>query len=325
VVRVESPPWRIEVPLRGLSAGESERIEARFTIANEERGRDHTFRVLVDPEGRVHEAGKANNLAQAPPLRIPHLPDLIVRSAHGEMLPDARSVKVVAEIGNVGGAAARGLGVRAASGDWEAAETIGELGAGSNTRIEITLVIRPKDRGKQHTFSVNADPQSRIPELNEDNNSRQTAPLQVPDLPDLRVKGLSAEILKDAVTLQFTVTVVNDGGASAVGAKVVARSGDWVAPPVSAPPLAVGAEATVTINLEIPEEERGRAHRFEVAVDPDGEITELDEENNRAFLEELYLLPLPDLLIRDLQAGVAEDGRTVVITAALINRGGASS
>lgn len=321
LVRAESEPWREEVLLRSLPARSGERVEFTFTIPNEERGNEHRFQITVDPEERVRESNEGNNYAEAPSLRIPHLPDLVVRSVRREIVGDGRSVRIVSEIGNSGGAGARAIAVRAESADWSSTGSHAELAAGATANVTITLEIPGGHRGEEHAFEVIVDPENRIIELNENNNSLDTDALDIPELPDLRVLEPFAEILDDARVLRIGADIANVGGASALGASIQVSSETWEMPAGESRPLSAGESTPVELSLEIPNDQRGRSHRFEIVIDPDNAITELREDNNRSVAGELHIPDLPDLLIRNLRARIEEGEGAVLIGLDVVNQG----
>jgi hypothetical protein len=59
------------MPVRALGPGESQQVEIRLGIPDNQRDTTHTFLVEVDPDGQIRESNEGNNTANTPEIPIP--------------------------------------------------------------------------------------------------------------------------------------------------------------------------------------------------------------------------------------------------------------
>ncbi|HUP31746.1 MAG TPA: CARDB domain-containing protein [Gaiellaceae bacterium] len=147
--------------------------------------------------------------------------------------------------------------------------------------------------------------------------------------PDLALSLSNTQPVEEDGELLITVRVANLGNASSPATRVVASSTGWEEAEAGVPELPqpgddpASNQTEVVIRLPIPDDQRGRVSIFSVLVDPDGEISEHDENNNqlrtRAFVGEA------DTRQADLEVSAPEhqlvgDAR-VAVTATVTNLG----
>ncbi len=115
------------------------------------------------------------------------------------------------------------------------------------------------------------------------------------EAPDLAILAADEwEIVEDGRVLVLFVEIRNEGGVEAPGTAIwvgeVERG--WASALIPVPALAPLEITTVVIELGIPDEQGGTTHTFMVAVDPENEVPELDEENNVARTPGILIPPL---------------------------------
>jgi hypothetical protein len=117
------------------------------------------------------------------------------------------------------------------------------------------------------------------------------APVGAQNPPDWAVEGADEWDFEDeGRTLVLFVEVVNFGG-EAPETRLLVEGWDTSDAPV--PPLASEESVTVEVRLPIPDELRGSTQTLSVVVDPDDEIEERVEQNNRAETPPI-VLPEPE-------------------------------
>lgn len=120
-------------------------------------------------------------------------------------------------------------------------------------------------------------------------------PAREPEGPDLTI--LSADnwhFEDDGWALVLHLEIVNQGNDWADWTEVHVGDLDGGLPSSGSqvPDSDPGQVTSVDVRLEVPEEQRGMTHWFWVAVDPDEQIEELDEDNNVARTPGIFMPPL---------------------------------
>ncbi|MBD3162742.1 MAG: hypothetical protein GF346_10180 [Candidatus Eisenbacteria bacterium] len=297
-VTVAAGSWRGAAAIPALGPGASSRFSVRLSIPDARRGGSPTFSVRVDPESRIAERDEGNNAAEAGPVQIPDLPDLVVRDLILELLSDRRTLRIAIDVGNRGGTASTPTTVRVEADGWGGAGDVGRIAPGGSAPVEIQLEIPPERRGREHRFRAHVDPEDRVEERDETNNRFDTDTSEIPDLPDLVAEVRRLRILSDEDSLSIVLSARNDGGAPAASAVLHASSAGWEQRAI-VPALGPGQQTEVELRFRIGDPQRGTTQRFRLELDPADEIRELDEGNNRVETPEIEIperKPVPVLV-----------------------------
>jgi len=112
-------------------------------------------------------------------------------------------------------------------------------------------------------------------------------------LPDLVVGESRWELRDDDQILLLSAEVWNAGEERSPESLVWAMepSQDWASEAFPVPSMAPGDREVVQIRLPIPDEQRGSTHTFIVEVDPNNQVPELDEGNNRVRVGGIRIPP----------------------------------
>lgn len=168
-----------------------------------------------------------------------------------------------------------------------------------------------------HVIRITADINNRVTETDETNNDREINFATM--TPDLVIQDISwlmdYPLISDEVT--FTVTVKNQGSDTASGSQLTYSIDESPDVYREIEPVPAGDTVTVTF-ISILE---SGPHTINVAVDPDDEVTELEETNNEKELS--FSTIAPDLTIKTITWAPlgAVPGDTITITAKVENRG----
>ncbi|WP_435065509.1 CARDB domain-containing protein [Halobaculum sp. EA56] len=208
---------------------------------------------------------------------------------------------------NLGGAAARDVTVAVRNGsETVATRTIATLEPGETRRASVTTTLGPDG-----TVAVVADPDNRVSEHDERNNSDAVRLA----LPDLAVRSVSASTANGKV--EVTVTVANPTAVTAPATTLQIASGPNASERSSVGPLAPGARRNVTVVL--PRDALSPDQPVRVAVDPDAAVSERSTRNN--VLTATF--PIPEVGISPGRVNYARDPETGALTASVLvsNRG----
>jgi hypothetical protein len=174
VLRGASREWELpDIDVQALAPGANQPIDIYLTIPEQQRGREHTFELRIDPDEAIDETSEENNRATASGIYIRDLPDLALEIAREPEI-DRRSVQIQVILRNLGGAPSPACLVRADAPGWAPSDTILALSAGASAAFVLELPIEKENRGRTHRFRVEADPDEIIVELDERNNDAET-------------------------------------------------------------------------------------------------------------------------------------------------------
>ncbi|MCK4862902.1 MAG: hypothetical protein KAS25_01335 [Dehalococcoidales bacterium] len=168
-----------------------------------------------------------------------------------------------------------------------------------------------------HSIQITADIDNRVTEVDETNNNKEMDFSAM--APDLIIEDISwlmdYPLISDDVT--FTITIKNQGSDTASGSQLMYSIDELSDVYKDIGPIPEGETSTVTFNSIL---ESG-PHTINASIDPDDEVSELEETNNDKVLD--FSTSAPDLIIKTiswLPLG-AVPGDTITITAQVENRG----
>ena len=183
----------------------------------------HTFKLAVDPDGKIGEYNEDNNEVSKEISIKKYLPDLTVKdfsiaAADGGVIAWNSAIKISATVQNLSPKAAAPETVI-----WLYMDDIRlqpvmlpGLEINGSTKIDLTLPADFIPTGK-HEFKLVADPDGRVREEAEDNNTASTEVAVEANLPDLVIAGVDGNFGSSYVTRDTVInfTVRNDGLADA--------------------------------------------------------------------------------------------------------------
>jgi len=117
-------------------------------------------------------------------------------------------------------------------------------------------------------------------------------------LPDLVLFGADWGFAQEGRLLQILTRIRNESDAPSPGTVVYTQSATdgWWSTEAHVPALRGGDEVTITLELGIPDELRGREHEFQITVNPGNEILESSTVNNQIRLTaEIPEIPGPEV------------------------------
>lgn len=259
-------------------------------------------RVVLDPEDAILERNETNNEALRGYAILPHpLPDLrIVSAAFQGKVESRRDLTLDVVVANDGNRSASDVTIRVYDGDPSlgnatlANATIPYLGVGLTAPVRVTFNLTAGER----TILVFADPDFRIGELNEDNNTLQllvdVAALAEEDYrPNLIVERFSAlpEDPAPGESVALSAYIRNDGELATE--PTLARfliDGSMVAE-VNVPKLLPGRYHHASFDWK---DHSLGAHAFRILVDPADTVLEIDERDNDQLIFASILAPRAD-------------------------------
>lgn len=298
---LEFPPITVD----GLAPRESRGYKTGLRVPEEMLGREIVVLALVDAENAVRESEEGNN--RSAPLVValpatPRLADLVVRGPPGAAFdPDSRELVVTVAVANLGTAAAGPhlLALTDRSGTIEFSPfEIAQLPARESLRFQTTIPLPEAVLGRELVLQAEIDPQATVRESDEENNwsealvFRLPAPRRHVDL--VMVGAPAVDFDPQTRNLAFGLTIANLGNAAAGAHRiaVIDRSGTLDFPLLASDPLGPGERRSLRGSLRVPETALGRTLLLVAEIDPEAEVRESDEGNNRGE-ERRFTLPAP--------------------------------
>jgi subtilisin family serine protease len=259
-------------PVPPLEPGDDTTVPIELEIPEDQRGFDHVFLVQVDSGHWVtNESNRDNNERWTPPIYIPGLPDVEEPYVEG-IEPD-----------------------RGRPGEEMMVTIYGsnftpEFGAFIPDLVEVHYVkfVHPGELEARIAIHPEAAPGPRPvwvgiedgPAAVLEDGFTVLEP-QREGQPDLTVSVSDWGIDGDrTLVLQLTVRNTGEGYAGETIVRAEEPDTGWASDHFAVPETAPGDESLVEIEMQIPDEQRGRTHRFDVTVDPEDWIVESNERNN---------------------------------------------
>jgi subtilase family serine protease len=298
-VAAGAPGWTLlSEPVSALHAAGSERLELRLAIPPEAAGAQ-VLTVTVDPNDSIAEGSEDNNTEQIkvslPGAPQTPRPDLAPSGLRATVEPDA--VVLMAAVRNLGDAQAGATSVEATAPGWSPARSaVSALTAGQARDVSLRVPIADEQREASHAFTLTVDPEDVVRESSNENNAASITVLVPPaGRPDLTVAPQGEPVVADGdVTL--TVMVRNVGDSPADETSVEATAPGWEPASADIDGLGPRGRDAAELTLSIPEDAPATDQEFVLTVDPDDELEEGSEANNRA------------VVVAAIPAGAAEDG-----------------
>jgi subtilase family serine protease len=324
-------PWPFAAALArevaGLGAGQSTVVDFDFTFPLEGAW---LSTVTVDSTGAVLETNEFNNTLVTTVNVDPPLADLIVSTVTINPTSPAAGQATTATITvtNVGNTAATEFRVQ-----WQPwflapalSTQVNGLAAGASATVALTYTF-PFPGSFSGTVTV--DPELRVPELNEFNNTFQTQVVVAPNTVDLVIDNVVITPASPTQGAPATVDItIRNAGNTAAGPFVVEWNPDafFIITPgpstVSQQVNGLGAGATTTVRFTFSYPKAGNFSTVAL-VDAFNNVSETNEANNR-FVRAVTVQPAPiDLVISSFTIEPASPVRGVAATARItvVNNG----
>lgn len=276
----------------------------------------HTLRAKADVGDDVPEGREKNNMRQlsvvvGPDLRIE---DLTLTPSDPEA---GDQVRLDATLANQGPAVPGNVTVQLLLDGVPIGSRVVE-GLGANATHKVTFGPVNASEG-EHTFTVAVDPDDAIGEAREDNNLADRTVTIPGELPNIVVEeaSLTRSAFGPGEKTAFEATLANTGGDTGSFEVAFRVDGRRVGDPVTVDGIGGGQDTTITSSNWTAE---GGSHTLTVVADPDGDVEESDEGDNRLTLP---FAVGPDLVPMELSLspGQPEVGVNVTVEARIANAG----
>ena len=314
--------------ITGLAAGTSQTLTWTFTAPTLTATASRSLTVQADSTGVIVESDETNNVGTGSVTIIGENPDLTVTAltADASTYKPGERVTITATVKNNGIIACPASKLRLA-GDSMTAQTkdVSALSAGGTQTVSFTFTA-PQIVGEvTYNITATADPDNKIVESNEGNNSRSVSFKVSNPLPDLTVTQIRSDKNEydEGATGTVTVTVKNQGAQSVSNAKLKLTLEDFFSEVKQTGSIAAGGTVQVSFSFVAPETLERRTVIATTIADPTNEISETNEDNN-TLTGSLIVKPiLPDLAVTSTNAANWYAGKEIVVTATVANHTGA--
>lgn len=232
----------------------------------------------ADSTGAVAESNEANN-TRSTSFRVVSLPDLTVTALSGNktQYEAGETVTVSAVIKNIGPTSASATTVRLTVPNIGTfSKNLSALSAGASRTVTFTFTAPTSLSPQSITATAYTDPDNRVTESNEGNNTR-TAAISIKALrPDVEI--VDSTIADWYAGKQVTVSAtVRNNTAQPVPSVAIRLTIDGVSYTESIPLPGNGSNLAV-FRISVPE--TAGSYAVKLTADPDGSLDETDENNN---------------------------------------------
>jgi len=278
----------------------------------------------ADSANSVTELDETNNTRSIATVINAAKPDLTISSltANKTSYNSGETVTVTAVVRNQGKASVPVCEVRLSSAYITAiTKTTGSIAAGGTATVTYTFTAPSVSGTKAISLTATADPNNKIVELDETNNTRSTSVTVVGALPDLTVSSLYSDksAYEAGETVTITACAANIGNLSAQLTTMKLEISGIGTQTKNVPALAVNGSSTLTFTFTAPTALTQQTVTLKATIDPDNTIAESNENNNtRAATLGVNDLR-PDITITDSTAVDWYAGKEVVVSATVKN------
>lgn len=286
------------------------------------------YDAMVDPQNRIAESDEDNNAATAE-LIITALPDLAVADTAATFDEAVHKVVLSFCVVNRGKVAVKTTNVSIrdrATGEAVTSPPIGPIAPGApECRKNLSAPV-PAGFSGARQYDLIVDPQRRIRETNEDNNTGSAKLTIRSQQPDLAFADTTARFDEAArqVTISFCVVNRDKGAAGASDVSIRDRlTGKVIGSPAIGALPAGDQTCRKDLPAPVPAGVSG-ARQYDLVADSKGRIIESDETNNTVAAT-AEVSAQPDLGFTGTAAKFDETAREMVLSFCVINHGTASS
>lgn len=279
-----------------LGAGSSTTVTFTYTAPTFTSTRYVTVTATADSTGAVAESNESNN-TRSTSFRVVSLPDLTVTALSGNkaQYEAGETVTVSAVIKNIGPTSALATIVRLTVPNIGTfTKNLSALSAGASRTVTFTFTAPTSLSPQSITVTAYADPDNRVTESNESNNTRTTS-ISIKALrPDVEI--VDSTIADWYAGKQVTVSAtVRNNTAQPVPSVAIRLTIDGVSYTENIPLPGNGSNLAV-FRISVPETAGSYAVKF--TADPDGSLDETDE-NNNVLIETIQVENIPASSVAD--------------------------
>jgi hypothetical protein len=207
-------------------------------------------------------------------------PNLSIASPTHRFDEDGGRLVLTAEVGNEGDAMAPSNIISVSAEGWgTTTATVPSVEPDERAEVTIPIDVPGSERGRTVAFVVRVDAEGTVSETDEGDN--QASVEAVVPVADLTITLGAIEARDDVVVIPVLAT--NQGDARSRTTTVVSAAEGWPAGTAAVPRLMPGDEVELALEVDLPDDRRGRTATFVVTIDPDDVVRrEHDEANNSA-------------------------------------------
>jgi subtilase family serine protease len=326
--------------IAGLAAGQQTTVAATVTIPADVGPGTYYVGACTDPDAQLADTDRANDCRGTPvALAVtPSQPDLAITQIAGPgTAVKGRTVAITATVRNHGVAPAAAVTVglyvsRSAVTNVWTDRLVGRwnvpvLDAGSQSTATTVVTIPADLFHGTYFFGACADPAAAIVELDETNNCGASSAVLITDGQDLLLTALSAPLAAAGRPVTITSTVRNQGTSRAdvfqvvfyLSNDAVLDTADRLLGSRTVIGLGAGATSTAATTLAMPADVPGGSYFLIAIADPDADVWETDETNNRRATR--VTVVQPDLVVSALTAPrAAASGGSLTLTYTVKNQ-----
>jgi hypothetical protein len=201
-------------------------------------------------------------------------------------------------------------------------KTTGYISAGGTATVTFTFTATTFSNDTAVSLTATADPNNRITELNESNNSRSTGITVIGSLPDLTVSSITTDQAAyeagDTVTVTVTTANIGDRAVSSAVVKLSISGMETQRKTVSSL-VAGGGSGMLTFTFTAPTSLTAHNITLTAMIDPDNVIRESNEGNNTRTAALGVKALRPDVTVTDTTATDWYAGKEVTVSATVKN------
>jgi subtilase family serine protease len=278
-----------------LAAGSSTTVSFSYTAPSFTSTKTVTVTATADSTGAVAESNEGNN-TRSTSFTVLALPDLTVTALSGDksLYEAGDTVTVSATVKNIGPTSAAATTVRLTVPNIGTFSTsLSALNAGASRTVTFTFTAPTSLNPQSITVTAYADPDNRVAESNENNNSR-TAVISVKALrPDIEVIGSSITDWYAGMDVTVSTTIRNNT-AQPVPSVAIRLTIGGVSYTESIPIPGNGSNLAV-FRITVPS---AGNYTVKITADPNGELDETDESNN-ILTKDIQVVNVPASTVSD--------------------------
>jgi subtilase family serine protease len=280
-----------------------------------------TLTVTADLGNAIAELDESNNTRSTNITIKAAKPDLTITSLTTDKASydTGETVTATAIVANTGYVSVSSCEVALAPGSLAAiTKTTGAINAGGNTSVVFTFTIPAGTPSGDMLLTATADPNNKIAEINESNNSRTYTISVNESVPDLTITALTSDrqTYEAGDTVTVNATVANLGGRNVSSCDVRLTPGSLPAITKTTGTIAGnGGSTVVTFTFIAPSQLTSFSMTLTATADPDNKIAESDETNNSRNMSIFVNAVRPDITIVDANTTDWYAGYDVLVSA----------
>lgn len=260
-----------------LAAGSSTTVSFAYTASALSSTRDISVTATADSTGTIAESNEGNN-TRSTSFRVVALPDLTVSSLTcDKALYEADdAVTVSATVKNTGPTSAVATTVRLTVPDIGTfTQSLSALSAGASKTVTFTFTAPANLNPQSIAVTAYADPDNKVVESNENNNTHMTI-ISIKALrPDIEVTGSTVTDWYAGMDVTVSATVKNNTAQPVPSATVWLTIGSVSYTEII--PIPGNGSNLAVFRITVPS---AGNYTVKLAADPNGELAETDESNN---------------------------------------------